>query len=202
LNPDRFRQLTRTGELSQVIAGIEAAQRAGFTRSKLNAVILKGINDAEVVDLAEFAMSRKFNISFIEEMPLGHIGSHSRSDTQQESDGIFQQLAERFQLIATEESSGGPSRYFRVEGRDSRIGFISPMSNNFCAACNRVRLTTEGRLLLCLGNEHSIDLREVVRQRPEELSLEITRAMQIKPERHHFDPNKTEIVRFMNATGG
>src|SRR5690606_35992037 len=141
LDQSRFREMTRIGDLSQVLAGIEAAQQAGFENIKLNAVVLAGVNDHEVEDLARFAIDRGMDISFIEEMPLGHIDSHQRSDTQFFSDRILDTLSRAWSLVPSAESTGGPSRYHRVQGTESKIGFISPMSNNFCASCNRVRLT-------------------------------------------------------------
>ncbi len=205
LDPDRYRAMTRVGELEDALAGIRAAQQLDFGRIKLNAVILAGVNDDEVVDLARFAVDEGLDISFIEEMPLGHISSHERRQTQVASQRIRERLNDNFQLVASAENTGGPSRYHRVEGADTRIGFISPMTDNFCASCNRVRLTVEGRLLLCLGNDHSLDLKEVVRRYPgedERLRNAIIGAIARKPERHHFDPERTDIVRFMNATGG
>ena len=205
LRAERFKTLTRVGNLDQVLAGIQAATEAKFQRVKLNAVILAGFNDDEVLDLARFAIEREMDISFIEEMPLGEISSHQRATTQITSDTIREQLSREFTLIDSAETTGGPSRYARVANTESKIGFISPLSNNFCSTCNRVRLTAEGRLLLCLGNEHSIDLRAVLRNHPgdsERLKNTITEAMGIKPERHYFDPEQVDIVRFMNMTGG
>lgn len=205
LKADRFKALTRVGDLDQVLAGIQAAIDADFQRVKLNAVILAGFNDDEVLDLARFAIDRQMDISFIEEMPLGEISSHQRSTTQVTSNTIREQLSGEFTLIDSAETTGGPSRYVRVANTQSKIGFISPLSNNFCSTCNRVRLTAEGRLLLCLGNEHSVDLREILRSYPndaERLQQSIIKAMGIKPERHHFDPEQVDIVRFMNMTGG
>jgi cyclic pyranopterin phosphate synthase len=205
LKPERFKALTRVGELDEVLAGIRAAGAAGFQRIKLNAVILAGFNDDEVLNLARFAVDNQMDISFIEEMPLGEISSHKRTNTKISSEQIRQQLETEFKLSDTAETTGGPSRYARVANSDSRIGFISPMSNNFCSSCNRVRLTAEGRLLLCLGNEHSLDLREILRSYPgdsERLKNNIVRAMENKPERHYFDAEQTDIVRFMNMTGG
>ena len=205
LNPARFKQLTRFGALDQVIEGIDFALKVGFEKLKLNAVVLKGINDDEVLDLADFAISRDMDISFIEEMPLGHISSHDRSDTQITSQSLKQVLESRYHLLATSESTGGPSRYHQVAGQRSKIGFISPMSDNFCGSCNRVRLTVEGQLLLCLGNEHSLDLRSLLRSSQctdQLLSDAIVEAIARKPERHYFDPEDTQIVRFMSATGG
>lgn len=205
LRPERFKQLTRFGALDQVKKGIETARVAGFKKVKLNAVILKGVNDDEILDLADYAVSRSLDISYIEEMPLGHISSHERSDTQLESKSIREYLSEKYQLTPTTETTGGPSRYFQVTGSNSKIGFISPMSDNFCASCNRVRLTVEGQLLLCLGNEHSLDLRAILRSNDfteERLKNAIIQAIGRKPEKHYFDPDDTQIVRFMSATGG
>lgn len=204
LKPDRFKKLTRLGELDQVLSGIEAARNAEFRAVKLNAVILSGQNDDEVIDLANFAIERDLDISYIEEMPLGNISSHKREDTQHQSLDIRKTLAEHLELTASAETTGGPSRYFRVIGSNTKIGFISPLSDNFCSSCNRVRLTTEGRLLLCLGNEHSVDLRAPLRDGVDDAELQdiIVQAIGIKPERHYFDPEDTQILRFMSATGG
>lgn len=205
LDETRFREMTRIGDLNQVLAGIEAAQSAGFDNIKLNAVVLAGVNDHEVEDLARFAVDRGMDISFIEEMPLGHIDSHQRADTQFFSDRTLDILSTTWTLIPSAESTGGPSRYHRVQGTQSKIGFISPMSNNFCASCNRVRLTVEGKLLLCLGNEHDLDLKALVRRYPGEIDRlkdAIIGAIGHKPEKHHFDADRVDIVRFMNATGG
>ncbi len=206
LDPQRFRQLTRTGDLGRVLEGLRAAREAGFERIKLNAVILKGRNDDEVLDLVEFARAEKFDLSFIEEMPLGDVSDHSRDETFCSSDDVQGIIEQRHTLLPTTETTLGPSRYFRMVDSESRIGFISPHSHNFCASCNRVRVTAEGRLLLCLGNEHSVDLRAVVRRHPgdlEALKRAIVEALPLKPERHHFTTDgDVQIVRFMNMTGG
>ena len=206
LQPQRFRQLTRTGDLAQVLKGIDAAIAAGFSRIKLNAVILKGRNDDEILDLVHFARDRQLDISFIEEMPLGMIDEHNRALSFCSSDEIRQHIHQHFALAACDESTGGPSSYFRMADSDSRIGFISPHSHNFCHLCNRVRVTVEGRLLLCLGNEHSVDLRAVLRAHPGNIELlkqAIVDAMAIKPEKHTFNlDEEPQVVRFMNMTGG
>lgn len=206
LRPQRFRELTRTGKLDDVLAGIAAVREAGFTRTKLNAVILRGRNDDEVPDLVEYARRNALDISFIEEMPLGNIDEHDRAGTFLSSEELRAIITTRHALTPTEESTGGPSRYWRMAGSDTRVGFISPHSHNFCHLCNRVRLTVEGRLLLCLGNEHSADLRAVMREYPGDtarLREAIRAAMDLKPERHWFDlANEPQIVRFMNMTGG
>ncbi len=210
LQPSRFQALTRHGDLKQVLAGIEAARAAGFERIKLNSVILKNRNADEVIDLVDFTLNKGLDISFIEEMPLGEILEHCRREEFVSSEELRSQLSARYSLEPVSDrdrdSAGGPSRYWRVDGTNTRIGFISPHSENFCSSCNRVRLSAEGRLLLCLGNEHSVDLKAVVRANPgdkERLKQAIVDAMHIKPESHYFDLNQQpQVLRFMNTTGG
>ncbi len=206
LQPERFRAITRKGDLAQVLKGIDAARAAGFNRIKLNSVILKHRNHDEVVDLVAFALERGLDIAFIEEMPLGVIGDHDRAEAFYPSEQIRADLSQHFELIPTTETTGGPSRYWRVVGAETRIGFISPHSHNFCGTCNRVRVTAEGRLLLCLGQEHSTDLRRVLRANPlddEPVRRAIIKAMDIKPKGHDFELEaKPVIFRHMNATGG
>ncbi|QKF53226.1 GTP 3',8-cyclase [Pseudomonas graminis] len=207
LDPARFKELTRTGELSKVIAGIDAANAAGFERTKLNCVVMQGRNDHEINDLVAFAIDRGVDITFIEEMPLGTISEHSRAESFYSSEQVRERIAERYTLVHSTETTSGPSRYWRVaEAPHIRIGFISPHSHNFCATCNRVRVTVEGRLLLCLGNEHSADLKAVLRAnpgQPEKLEKAIVSAMQLKPWKHNFELNDdVQVVRFMNMTGG
>ena len=206
LDKEKFRRITRTGELAKVMAGIDAALAAGFERIKLNTVILKNRNHDEVVDLVNFAINKGIDISFIEEMPLGMIGDHDRAEVFYSSDQIKSDLEKRFTLLATTESTGGPSKYYRIPETDTRVGFISPHSHNFCDTCNRVRLTCEGRLLLCLGQEHSADLRHVIRANPGDMSKlkqSIINSMAIKPKGHEFNlDEKPVILRHMNVTGG
>lgn len=209
LRPERFRELTRKDKFAQVMAGIDRAVSAGFKRVKINAVILKGRNDDEIVDLVDFIRQRNLDISFIEEMPLGTITEHDRASAFCSSDEVREIISQRYPLTKTDEQTAGPSSYYRMSDSDSRVGFISPHSHNFCGSCNRVRVTVEGRLLLCLGNEHSMDLRELLRsetdaeQRAGQLEQAIIAAMDLKPEKHHFDLDaEPQILRFMNATGG
>ena len=206
LRSDRFHRITRKGDIRATLEGIDAALAAGFDRVKINSVILKHHNHDEVADLVRFAQERGMDISFIEEMPLGFIGDHDRATAYYSSDQILMDLQKYYQLTPTNESTGGPARYYRVNGSPHRIGFISPHSHNFCDTCNRVRLTAEGRLLLCLGQEHSVDLRRVVRAHPTDdapLRQAIIDSMQIKPKGHEFDLSaKPVIFRHMNATGG
>lgn len=206
LNAERFRAITRTGELAQVLAGIEAASVAGFRRIKLNTVVMQGRNADEVVELVDYAVNRGLDITFIEEMPLGDVG-RSRGESFCSSDWVRERIAERYTLIDSTEQSGGPARYVRLaDFPDSRIGFISPHSHNFCSTCNRVRLTVEGRLLLCLGHENSVDLRALLRRYPETdtpLINAIQAGLDRKPLRHEFSVNgEVQVVRFMNASGG
>ena len=204
----RFRQLTRHGNLDQVLAGIETAIACGFERIKINAVVLKGRNEDEVLDLVDFAYRRGIDIAFIEEMPLGHIVEHDRALSFCSSGELREMIGQRYSMHALGDPSGndGPARYYSLPGSETRLGFISPHSNNFCHLCNRVRVTAEGRLLLCLGNEDSVDLRAILRRpdfSPDMLKTAIVQAMAIKPERHHFDnADEPQIVRFMNTTGG
>lgn len=206
LRPGRFRRLTRVGDLAAVLRGVQAARRAGFARIKLNSVILRGENDDEILDLVAFARDQDLDISFIEVMPLGLIDHQERMRCFYSSDEVRADIERRHVLIPTTETTGGPSRYFRLDGGGTRIGFISPHSHNFCDSCNRVRVTAEGRMLLCLGQEHSVDLRHVLRSRPGDvrfLRQAIIDAMQIKPRGHDFDlRGKPVILRHMNVTGG
>ncbi len=206
LDADKFKRITRVGELDKVLAGIDAALSAGFEKIKINSVILKNRNHDEVIDLVRFASERGMDISFIEEMPLGVIGDRDRAEAYYSSDEIKQDLEQAYELVPTTETTGGPSKYYKITETGTRVGFISPHSHNFCGQCNRVRLTCEGRLLLCLGQEHSVDLRKTLRAYPEnseKLKQAIRDAMLIKPEGHEFNlTDKPIILRHMNVTGG
>ncbi|MDO8415342.1 MAG: GTP 3',8-cyclase MoaA [Agitococcus sp.] len=206
LNATRFHEITRTGHLSDVLAGITAAQQAGFQRIKLNSVIMRHRNDDEILTLVNFARQQQLDLAFIEEMPLGNISEHQRIDTYISNEEIRQRIAQEYALLPATDNTGGPARYYRMTDSQSRIGFISPHSHNFCGSCNRVRVTVEGRLLLCLGNEHSADLRAPIRAHTDNdqpLIETIINALPLKPERHYFDLDETpQIVRFMNMTGG
>ena len=189
-----------------MLKGIRTAIATGFKRIKINAVILKNRNHDEVGDLVQFALDSGIDISFIEEMPLGFIDSHNRAEAYYSSDQIREDLARRFTLQKIDETTAGPSDYYRIQGAQTKVGFISPHSHNFCSTCNRVRLTAEGRLLLCLGNEHSIDLKTELRTHPgdtDHIKQVIIDAMDIKPEKHEFNLSEQPIImRHMNSTGG
>lgn len=206
LQPDRFRHITRVGQLDKVLEGIDAALHAGFKKVKINSVIMKHKNHDEIFDLVDFCIKSGMDISFIEEMPMGLSGDHDRSYAYYSSDSILRDLLTTYSMIPTTENTGGPSRYYRIPDTSTRVGFISPHSHNFCEHCNRVRLTAVGRLLLCLGQEHSVDLKKVIRANPgnnEVLREAIMASMAIKPRGHDFDLNSFPVImRHMNTTGG
>jgi len=204
LQAERFKKITRIGDLHKVLNGIDAARTAGFQRTKLNAVMMRGTNDDEFVDLVQFAVDNELDISFIEEMPLGEI--LGRSNTYISSEETRQILAPRFELIPSTENSGGPARYWRIPGSESRIGFISPHSHNFCDTCNRVRITAKGELYPCLGQNDAVNLLQVLRTNNSEDALRqaIVDSMGIKPFGHDFTQqmDAPHVVRFMSMTGG
>ena len=206
LDPERFRAITRNGDVRQVLEGIEAARDAGFERVKLNCVVMKGRNFDEVPGLVRYAIDQGIDISFIEEMPLGDVG-RSRGETFCASDDVRALIAREHALLDSTENSGGPARYVRLARHPgTRIGFISPNSHSFCGSCNRVRMTVEGRLLLCLGQEDSVDFRGLLRRYPLDdgpLVEALHRALESKPLRHDFTgAGEVQLVRFMNMSGG
>lgn len=206
LKPERFRAITRSGKLERVLAGIDAACSAGFARIRLNAVLQKGINDDELEDLLAYAVERKIDLALIEEMPLGDTGRNlGRSFLS--SDEARARLTRRFELIPTLEQSGGPARYWRVAGSPSRLGFISPHTHNFCDSCNRVRLSAQGELYPCLGDQGAVPLLPLLRSTPDDdgpIIAAIRLGLGIKPKGHEFDlkQGKPQLLRFMSRTGG
>jgi cyclic pyranopterin phosphate synthase len=206
LNPARFKKITRTGELDKVLRGIQAAKDAGFENIKLNTVLMRGFNDDEASSLVDFAISEAIDISFIEEMPLGEV-DHTRASTFVSNDDTLKALQSKYPLISSTESTGGPARYWRVANTNTKIGFISPHSHNFCESCNRVRITCKGELYLCLGQEDKVDLMPLLRNHPDDdqpLIDAILGSMAIKPKGHDFDLRRAEpaVIRFMSHTGG
>jgi len=206
LIPERFRKITRTGDLDQVLRGIAAAKAAGFENIKLNTVLMRGINDDEALPLLEFAIAQEIDISYIEEMPLGQV-DHSRESTYVSNQATLKLLQQHHELISSAENSGGPARYWRIPHTQTRVGFISPHSHNFCESCNRVRITCKGELYLCLGQEDKIDLMPLLREFPNDdapLTAAIMSAMAIKPQGHDFDLQRAApaVIRFMSMTGG
>lgn len=206
LDSERFRRITRVGELDKVLRGIAAARQAGFEHIRLNTVLMRGINDDEALPLLQFAIEQGVDIAFIEEMPLGEV-DHARGTTAVSNDETFKLLSGQFPLVSSAESTGGPARYWRIPDTQTRVGFISPHSHNFCESCNRVRITCKGELFLCLGQEDKVDLLPLLRQHPQNdapLIAAILHAMQIKPKGHDFDLQRAKpaVVRFMSMTGG
>lgn len=206
LDAERFRKITRIGDLNKVLRGIESARAAGFVHTKLNTVLMRGLNDDEAPRLVQFAIDRQLDITFIEEMPLGEV-DHSRASSCVSNDETLHILQQQFDLVSSAESTGGPARYWRIPGTATRVGFISPHSHNFCESCNRVRITARGELYLCLGQDDKVDLMPLLREHPDDdavLRNAILDAMQIKPQGHDFDLRRAQpsVVRFMSMTGG
>ena len=206
LRADRFKAITRVGEIDKVLRGIDAAIAAGFSGVKLNAVMMRGVNDDEILDLVRFAVGKGIDISFIEEMPLGSI-DRSRADTYFSSDEALALLRPHFDLVSSAETTGGPAHYWRIPGVQTRVGFISPHSHNFCDSCNRVRITCKGELYPCLGQNDALALMPVLRGHPEDdapLRQAIVDSMGIKPKGHDFNEQMQDpkVVRFMSMTGG
>jgi GTP 3',8-cyclase len=206
LDGERFKTITRTGDLAKVLAGIDKAIAVGFEGIKLNTVLMRGINDDEAENLVQFAIDKKIDISFIEEMPLGEV-NHSRDNTYVSNAETLKRLHSKYALLPSTKSTGGPARYWRVANSQTKIGFISPHSHNFCESCNRVRITCKGELYLCLGQEDKIDLMPLLRQFPNDddpIINAILNSMSIKPKGHDFDLKRATpaVVRFMSHTGG
>lgn len=210
LHADTFQKITRTGDLHKVLGGVDAAIDAfGASNIKLNTVLLRDLNHLELPALVQFAVARKINISFIEQMPLGESG-HDYATSFYSSQDALAQLKQHYELIPYiknfgVENSDGPARYWQVSGHATRLGFISPHSQNFCSTCNRMRVTARGELFPCLGNEGMVDLLPALRaQNNDELHNLIMQATADKPEAHEFDiqQRKPRIIRFMSRTGG
>jgi cyclic pyranopterin phosphate synthase len=203
LDPERFAQITGGGELANVLAGLAAAKDAGFAPIKINTVVMKGINDGEIGDLVDYCIAHGFTLRFIETMPMGDTG---RAATAQFVDlrEVRKQLEARYTLLPATMAGGGPARYVQVAGTDLRIGFITPISQHFCATCNRVRLTVDGTLYTCLGQDDKLELRPLLRAGAdqEELKAAIREAIAHKPERHEFTSRPEKVIRFMSYTGG
>ncbi|MDH5392417.1 MAG: GTP 3',8-cyclase MoaA [Gammaproteobacteria bacterium] len=202
LDPDKFKRLTG-GKLSKVIDGLMAAKAAGFKPIKINMVVMKDENDMDAEAMLNFCIEHGFTLRFIETMPMGDTGRDAQSqyiDLQI----IKQRLAEKFDLIPGVMPGGGPARYMNVADTDINIGFITPISQHFCETCNRVRLSVDGTIYTCLGQEHNLALRPLLRNgcTDDELKAAIIRAINLKPEKHEFNEKPEKLVRFMSMTGG
>jgi len=207
LDDERFRKITRWGRLAQVLDGIEAAQKAGL-RVKINTVALKGTNDGEIHRLVEWCDRTGLDLTFIEVMPMGDMGEEDRLDQYYPLDRLRADLATRWTLTETDYRTGGPARYFRVSETGQRIGFITPLTHNFCESCNRVRLTCTGQLFMCLGQNDDADLRAVMRSGAGDTGVKsaIRAAIARKPKGHEFDYSRQQVTgqvaRHMSVTGG
>lgn len=202
LDRQKFARITGRDVLPQVLAGIDAALVAGFGRIKLNAVALPDTSSAEIENLFTYAIERGLTLRLIEPMPMGDTG---RAHAAASLETTRLALADKFGLQpSADELGGGPARYWQTADRRAHIGFITPMSQHFCATCNRVRLTVEGALYLCLGQEDKMEFRELLRSgaSAEELQAAIRAAIALKPERHEFVEQPAKLVRFMSRTGG
>ena len=206
LDAEKFRAITRWGELDKVLAGIEAARAAGLA-VKINAVALKGMNEDEIPSLMEWAHAKGMGLTLIEVMPMGDIGA-GRIDQYVPLSLLRARLAKRFTMTDLDENTGGPARYVRVSETGGKLGFITPMTHNFCEACNRVRITCTGTLHTCLGHEDASDLRKPLRASPDNelLAATIERAIGLKPKGHDFiidrRHNRPSVSRHMSVTGG
>ena len=207
LDTAKFARITRWGRLDQVLEGIEAAKAAGL-RIKINAVALKGFNEDELFTLQDWCAKGDMDLTFIEVMPMGDLGNEDRLDQYWSLKDLRARLEDRFRLTDLTERSGGPARYVRVEETGQKIGFITPLTHNFCESCNRVRLTCTGELYMCLGQEDMADLRAPLRASPDDAALEaaIRAAIARKPKGHDFDYSRQSVAgqvsRHMSHTGG
>jgi cyclic pyranopterin phosphate synthase len=207
LDAEKFRAITRWGALDQVLAGIDAAQSAGL-KIKINTVALRGVNDDEFPTLIEWAHGRGMDLTLIEVMPLGEIGAGSRLDQYLPLSIVRTRLAERFSLEDIDYRTGGPARYVRVAETGGTLGFITPLTHNFCESCNRVRVTCTGTLYMCLGQEDAADLRKPLRasEANELLFTAIDEAISRKPKGHDFVIDRRHrrpaLARHMSVTGG
>jgi cyclic pyranopterin phosphate synthase len=208
LDAAKFKAITRWGRFEQVMDGIDAAVEAGL-RVKINAVALKGVNDAEIHDMVRWCGDRGHDLTFIEVMPMGDLGNEDRLDQYYSLKDLRRDLEARWTLADTAERTGGPARYVRVAETGGRIGFITPLTHNFCESCNRVRLTCTGQLYMCLGQEDDADLRAPMRAHPQDdapLRAAIRAAIARKPKGHDFDYSRQtvagQVSRHMSHTGG
>jgi len=207
LDADKFKTITRWGRFQQVMDGIDAAVDAGIA-IKINAVALKGTNDGEVHQMVEWCGQRGFDLTFIEVMPMGDMGEADRLDQYWSLDDVRAELATRWSLTDIPLNTGGPARYVKVGETGGRVGFITPLTHNFCESCNRVRLTCTGQLYMCLGQEDDADLRRVLRANTDDAPLyaAIRNAIARKPKGHDFDYSRQavagEMSRHMSHTGG
>ncbi len=206
LDKDKFLAITRRGKYNKVMEGIKAAKDAGL-KIKINTVALMGINNDEIHDLIQYCGDQNFDLTFIEVMPMGDLGNEDRQSQYWPLSDLRQCLEEKWTLIDNGYNTGGPARYVDIKETGGRVGFITPLSHNFCASCNRVRVTCTGMLYMCLGQNDNADLRQIMRQYDDEkqLTTAIKEAISRKPKEHNFiidSENKKYVPRHMSVTGG
>ncbi|MDI6839178.1 MAG: GTP 3',8-cyclase MoaA, partial [Rhizobiaceae bacterium] len=206
LDPRKFAEITRWGDFAKVMEGVEAAQKAGI-RVKLNAVALKDFNEDEIADLLRYAHGNDMDLTLIETMPMGETGE-DRTDRYLPLSTVRQRLESQFTLSDIPYRTGGPARYVEVKETGGRLGFITPLTHNFCESCNRVRLTCTGTLYMCLGQDDAADLRAALRASDDDtlLAAAIDEAISRKPKGHDFiidrDHRRPAVARHMSVTGG
>ncbi|NIJ16424.1 GTP 3',8-cyclase MoaA [Sphingobium vermicomposti] len=205
LDPDGFAYVTRRGNIQPVMDGLAAARAAGLS-VKINMVALKGVNDDEILPMLRWCSNQGFDLSLIETMPLGETGE-DRTDHYLPLTAVVDQLRQHVELSSIAYRTGGPSRYFAVEGMGVRLGLITPLTNNFCSDCNRMRMTCEGKIFMCLGHDDHVDLKSAFREGGlAAVQPLIDRALRLKPERHDFrigaDAPSATVQRHMSVTGG
>lgn len=208
IDPAKFERITRRGRLDRVLEGIDAAQQAGL-RVKINTVALKGFNEDELFDIVDWCAARDMDLTFIEVMPMGDVADEERIWQYWSLADLRASLAERHEMIDLAERTGGPARYVRLGGTGQKIGFITPLTHNFCESCNRVRLTCKGELYMCLGQDDMADLRAPLRESPDDdaaLEDAVRAAIRRKPKGHDFDYSRHivggKVARHMSHTGG
>ena len=206
LDPSKFREITRWGNLDVVLAGIEKAKNVGI-KVKINTVALKDFNEKNIIEMIEWCSLNEYDMTLIEVMPMGDIGSENRFNQYLPLSEVKERLSKKFNLINIPKKTGGPARYYKIEGKKIDLGFITPLTHNFCESCNRVRLTCTGILYMCLGQDDNVDLKNILRNKGSSfLEDSLFKAISKKPKGHDFNISKTGINissnRHMSVTGG
>ena len=206
LDPNKFREITRWGDLDKVLAGIEKAKSVGI-KVKINTVALKDFNEKNIIEMIEWCSLNEYDMTLIEVMPMGDIGSENRFNQYLPLSEVKERLAKKFNLINIPKKTGGPARYYKIEGKKIDLGFITPLTHNFCESCNRVRLTCTGILYMCLGQDDNVDLKNILRNKGSSfLENSLFKAISRKPKGHDFNISKSGINissnRHMSVTGG
>ena len=206
LDPSKFREITRWGDLDKVLAGIQKAKNVGI-KVKINTVALKDFNEKNIIEMIEWCSLNEYDMTLIEVMPMGDIGSENRFNQYLPLSEVKERLAKKFNLINIPKKTGGPARYYKIEGKKIDLGFITPLTHNFCESCNRVRLTCTGILYMCLGQDDNVDLKNILRNKGSSfLEDSLFKAISKKPKGHDFNISKSGINissnRHMSVTGG